>query len=82
MPHQKGVRMIEKRLRDLDFAGLRDRQFTASPAAWEDQVLYFLMLDRFSDGREMANRDSDGQVVAGTLRWAGGAEKTGYLLLK
>lgn len=57
--------MIEKRLRDLDFAGLRDRQFTASPAAWEDQVLYFLMLDRFSDGREMDYRDSDGQVVAG-----------------
>ncbi|HSJ52098.1 MAG TPA: alpha-amylase family glycosyl hydrolase [Anaerolineae bacterium] len=57
--------MIEKRLRDLDFAGLRDRQFTASPRAWEDQVLYFLMLDRFSDGREMGYRDNDGQVVAG-----------------
>ncbi|HSJ54357.1 MAG TPA: alpha-amylase family glycosyl hydrolase, partial [Anaerolineae bacterium] len=57
--------MIEKRLRDLDWAGLRRRQFTASPRAWEDQVLYFLMLDRFSDGREMGYRDGNGEVVAG-----------------
>ena len=28
------------------------RTFFPSPAAWEDEVLYFLMLDRFSDGRE------------------------------
>ena len=27
-------------------------RFTPSPAAWENQVLYFLLLDRFSDGRE------------------------------
>ncbi len=57
--------MIEKRLRDLDFAHLRNRQFTPSPRAWEDQVLYFLMLDRFSDGQEMGYRDNDGLVVAG-----------------
>ena len=43
---------IEKSLLDLDFASLTRRTFTPSPAAWEDQVLYFLLLDRFSDGKE------------------------------
>ena len=42
--------MIEKSLLELDFASLTRRTFTPSPAAWEDQVLYFLLLDRFSDG--------------------------------
>jgi glycosidase len=50
-------------LRELDFAALRDRAFFASPAAWEDQVLYFLMLDRFSDGRETGFRGNDGSLV-------------------
>jgi hypothetical protein len=43
---------IAKSLLELNFAGLTRRTFTLSPAAWEDQVLYFLLLDRFSDGRE------------------------------
>ena len=43
---------IEKSLLDLDFTSLTRRTFTPSPAAWEDQVLYFLLLDRFSDGKE------------------------------
>src|SRR6188472_2901648 len=45
-------RTIEKSLLDIDFATLTRGPFTPSPAAWEDQVLYFLMLDRFSDGKE------------------------------
>ena len=45
-------RNIEQSLLDLDFAALTRGPFTPSPAAWEDQVLYFLMLDRFSDGNE------------------------------
>jgi glycosidase len=45
-------RGVEKRLLDIDFASLMRGPFTPSPAAWEDQVLYFLMLDRFSDGNE------------------------------
>jgi glycosidase len=59
---------IEKSLLDLDFARLTKRTFTPSPAAWEDQVLYFLLLDRFSDGKEKDGyRDSDGRpVTAGT----------------
>ena len=57
---------IEKSLLDLDFAALTRRDFTPSPAAWEDQVLYFLLLDRFSDGREQGGyRDDDGRPVPG-----------------
>ena len=55
---------IEKSLLDLDFASLTRRTFTPSPAAWEDQVLYFLLLDRFSDGKEQDGyRDNDDRPV-------------------
>jgi glycosidase len=55
---------IEKSLLDLDFAALRRRTFKPSPAAWEDQVLYFLLVDRFSDGKEKDGyRDNDNQPV-------------------
>ena len=56
---------IEKSLLDLDFASLTRRTFTPSPAAWEDQVLYFLLLDRFSDGQEQGGyRDGEGRPVS------------------
>jgi glycosidase len=55
--------MVERSLQDLDLNALTDRTFTPSPAAWEDQVLYFLMLDRFSDGNENDYIDNDGLVV-------------------
>jgi len=55
--------MSERRLIDVDIAGLRGREFFPSPEAWEDEVLYFLMLDRFSDGREIGYRDNDGRPV-------------------
>jgi len=57
--------MPEQSLKDLDFAALCNRSFFPSPAAWEDQVLYFLMLDRFSDGREKGYRGNSGKKVAG-----------------
>ena len=59
---------IEKSLLEIDFASLTRRTFTPSPAAWEDQVLYFLLLDRFSDGREKDGyRDNaDRPVETGT----------------
>jgi glycosidase len=57
--------MAEQRLADLDFKTLTDRPFFPSPAAWEDQVLYFLMLDRFSNGDEQGYRDNEGQAAAG-----------------
>jgi len=57
--------MSVQRLGDLDLAPLLDRAFHPSPAAWEDEVLYFLMLDRFSDGNEAGYRGNDGSVVTG-----------------
>lgn len=56
---------MERRIADIDFAALTaGRTFFPSPAAWEDEVLYFLMLDRFSDGRENGFRDNTGTLVA------------------
>jgi len=52
-------------LDQVDWADLRNRPHHPSPAAWEDQVVYFLLVDRFSDGREDGYRDVNGQVVAG-----------------
>jgi hypothetical protein len=61
---------IEKSLLELDFASLTQRTFTPSPAVWEDQVLYFLLLDRFSDGKEKDGyRDhADRPVQGGSTR--------------
>ena len=36
----------------VDSSQLCDRTFHPSPRAWEDEVLYFLMLDRFSNDTE------------------------------
>ena len=56
---------MERRIADIDFNALTTgRTFFPSPAAWEDEVLYFLMLDRFSDGREQGYRDNAGAIVA------------------
>jgi glycosidase len=58
------TKQIEKSLLDLDFTELLRRKFTPSPAAWEDQVLYFLLVDRFSDGNEAGGYcDNDGRPV-------------------
>jgi glycosidase len=57
--------MTVQRLSDLNLQDHLGGPFTASPAAWEDQVLYFLLLDRFSDGQETGYRDNDGNPVAG-----------------
>src|SRR5262249_7726554 len=51
-------------LAEIDFASLTRRSYTPSPDCWADQILYFLMLDRFSDGNEKGgHRDSHGQPV-------------------
>ena len=55
--------MAEQRLADLDFGALTKHPFFPSPSAWEDQVLYFLMLDRFSKGNEQGYLDNAGRVV-------------------
>ena len=55
--------MVEKSVTQVDLAALADRKFFPSPAAWEDQVLYFLMLDRFSDDKEKGYRSNNGNIV-------------------
>jgi glycosidase len=56
--------MPEKSLTELDLAALiATRQYFPSPRHWEDEVIYFLMLDRFSDGRENRYRDIGGTLV-------------------
>jgi glycosidase len=58
--------MAERTLAELDVAALvRNGNFSVSPQHWEDEVLYFLMLDRFSDGKEKGTRDETGNPVAG-----------------
>ena len=55
--------MTVRRISDLDLGSRAGREFFPSPDAWEDQVLYFLMLDRFSNGGERDYRGNDGSVV-------------------
>jgi glycosidase len=55
--------MERRRVTDIDFPALVDREFHPSPVAWEDEVLYFLLLDRFSNGRERGYRDNNGTFV-------------------
>ena len=55
--------MTESRIADIDFAALMARAFFPSPTHWEDEVLYFLMLDRFSDAKETNVLDNDGFLV-------------------
>ncbi|MCY7350864.1 MAG: alpha-amylase [Cytophagaceae bacterium] len=54
-----------KSLRELDFRALTNRPYHTSPLAWEDHTLYFLLLDRFSDGQEQGYIDNDGNPVPG-----------------
>ena len=55
--------MIEKSIQELDLSALirKKKKYFASPPAWEDQVMYFLMLDRFSDGKEQGLPGSEGK---------------------
>ncbi len=56
--------MSEKSLREIDLEGLiTGRGYFPSPQHWEDEVLYFLMADRFSDGAENLFRDNAGQIA-------------------
>ncbi|MDF7801338.1 alpha-amylase family glycosyl hydrolase [Pontiellaceae bacterium B1224] len=44
----------------------RGRSYYPSPASWDDEVLYFLFVDRFSDGCEYGGfGDVEGQAVGG-----------------
>jgi hypothetical protein len=56
--------MVERRLAEVNLESIvpSDGVFP-SPLAWEDQVFYFLMLDRFSDGNEKGYKDNAGNLV-------------------
>ena len=45
--------MDVRSVRDLDMAQVAAGPKTPSPSAWEDEVVYFLLVDRFSDAREI-----------------------------
>ncbi len=50
---QPPLSSIEKSLQEIDLDELsHGKTYHASPASWDDEVLYFLFLDRFSDGKE------------------------------
>ncbi len=51
---------------DVDWSALLTGPFTPSPVAWSEQVLYFLLVDRFSDGQESGCRDLAGAPLPGT----------------
>jgi dienelactone hydrolase/glycosidase len=73
--HLRGAPAMPRTVADLDFTGLGPA--TPSPSAWADEVLYFLLVDRFSDGREDGVRDLTGAVVAGaTPPWRPGDADT------
>lgn len=52
--NKKGAhQLVESSLKDINWSSLiQGRTFYPSPTAWEDEVLYFLLVDRFSDGKE------------------------------
>lgn len=51
--------LAEMHLADL----IQGKTFTPSPTAWEDEVLYFLLADRFSDNQEKGFLDLNGNLV-------------------
>jgi glycosidase len=54
---------IERRLRDVDLQAYAAGPHHPSPDSWQDQLLYFVMLDRFSDGQERGTFvDANGQT--------------------
>jgi glycosidase len=58
---------VQRRFDEIDLGALTSgKVFHPSPSTWEDEVLYFLMLDRFSDGREYGGFGDDcGRPVDG-----------------
>lgn len=60
-------KLVERSLKDIDWLSLKkDRTYYPSPVAWEDEVLYFLLVDRFSDAKEYGGfADLEGVPVNG-----------------
>ncbi|UWX56935.1 alpha-amylase family glycosyl hydrolase [Chlorobaculum sp. MV4-Y] len=73
MPHPDSPALspVERSLAEIQLTELTaGKTYYSSPSTWEDEVLYFLILDRFSDGREHGgfNDVSGNPVVAGETR--------------
>lgn len=64
---------VEKSLGEINISELtRNRTYFPSPSAWEDEILYFLLVDRFSDGREFNGfADNNGNPVPQNGRTTG-----------
>lgn len=58
--------MGARRLTDLDWSAVLAGPHHPSPSSWADQVLYFFLLDRFSDGNEDGVADPDGVPGSGS----------------
>ena len=53
-------------IKDIPWAQLlTQNNYHPSPRDWSDQVIYFLLVDRFSDGLEDGYKDLGGQTVSG-----------------
>ncbi|MFN0030485.1 MAG: alpha-amylase family glycosyl hydrolase [Acidimicrobiales bacterium] len=57
--------MAPRSVTELDLTAI-PHAVSPSPEAWEDEVLYFLMLDRFSDGNEHGYIANNGTQALGT----------------
>ncbi len=58
--------MLEKSIAEIEYSALSSvhaGKYYPSPVNWEDEVLYFLMLDRFSDGKENNYIDNNNKLV-------------------
>ncbi|HHE32880.1 MAG TPA: alpha-amylase [Chlorobaculum parvum] len=70
MPQQysSDIATVERTLEEIDLKAIAaGKTYYPSPAAWDDEVLYFLMLDRFSEGKEYGGfGDVNGDPVAGS----------------
>lgn len=57
---------LERSLAEVDWVALSaGRDYYPSPANWQDELLYFLLLDRFSDGREHDGFGDDAGAAVG-----------------
>lgn len=62
----ENLKVVEKQLSKLNLESFfPPRGFHPSPIAWEDEVFYFMMLDRFSDNKEIGYKDIDRKIVSG-----------------
>jgi glycosidase len=52
----------------IDDPASDSRSYHPSPSAWEDQLLYFLLPDRFSTGKEDESLDNEDQAISGTVK--------------